>query len=123
MRGGRLHSGAAPGQIDHGTGGSFFFGARGGRGRVAVPPPLPQGAPRATVRWGGGAAEDSGLRRDRGQERTMSGKGSERGILVVIKFHNRIVSLLQFPNQMNSTLLVGDLPPRVGDLPLVFSLY
>ncbi len=28
---------------------------------------------------GGGAAKDCGLRRDHGQERTMSGKGSERG--------------------------------------------
>ncbi len=28
---------------------------------------------------GGGAAKDCGLCRDRGQERTMSGKGSKRG--------------------------------------------
>jgi hypothetical protein len=79
VRGGRPHGGAAPGQLDRGAGGSFFFGARGGRERAAVPPPLPQGVPRATVRRGGWAAEDSGLQRDRGQERTMSGKGSERG--------------------------------------------
>ncbi len=69
----------AMGQLDRGVGGSFFFGARGGRGRAAVPPPPPQGAPRALVRREGGAAEGCGLRRDRGQERTKSGKRSERG--------------------------------------------
>ena len=80
VRGGRTHGGAAPGKLDHGTGGSFFFGKRGGRGRAAVSPPPPQGAPRATVRGGGGgAAKDCELRWDCGQERTMSGKGSERG--------------------------------------------
>ncbi len=31
VRGGRPHGGAAPGQLDRGAGGSFFFGARGGR--------------------------------------------------------------------------------------------
>ncbi len=79
VQGGRLHGGAAPGQLDCGTGGSFFFGARGGHGRAAVPPPPPRGAPRATVRREGGAAKDCGLRRDRGQEPTMSGKGSKNG--------------------------------------------
>jgi hypothetical protein len=58
-------------QLDQGMGGSFFFGTRGGRGRAAVPPPLPQGAPRALVWHKGGAAEDWGLWRDRGQERMM----------------------------------------------------
>jgi hypothetical protein len=79
VRGVRLHSGAAPGQLDRGLGGSFFFGAREGRTRAAVSPPLPQGAPRATVPGGGRAAKDCGWQCNRGQERMMSGKGSKRG--------------------------------------------
>jgi hypothetical protein len=54
VQGGHTHGGAAPGKLDRGAGGSFFFGERGGRGRAAVLPPLPQGAPRATVQGGRG---------------------------------------------------------------------
>ncbi len=78
VQGGRMHGSAAPGQLDRGMGGSFFFGTQGGCKLVAVPPPLPHGVPRALVRWEGGAAKGCRLWCDRGQEHTMSGKGSER---------------------------------------------
>ncbi len=113
MRGGRPHGGAAPGQLDRGAGGSFFFGAQGGRGRAAVPLPPPQGAPRATVRLGGGAAEDCGLQRDRGQERTMSGKG-------VIIFHNCIVALLRPKAAIFSRVVrMHGIMGRLGLMPFV----
>ena len=79
VQGGRTHGGAALGQLDCGTGRSFFFGARGGYKLAAVPPPPPHGAPRALVQQEGGATKGCRLRHDRGQERTMSGKRSKKG--------------------------------------------
>jgi hypothetical protein len=79
VQGGHLHGGTVPRQLNRGAGGSYFFGVHGGRGCAAVPPPPPRGAPRVMVRRGGGAAKDCRLQRKRGQERTMSRKGSERG--------------------------------------------
>jgi hypothetical protein len=93
VKGGRTHGGAAPGQLNGGAGESFFFGARGGRGLAAVLLPPPHGVPRALVWREGRAAKGCGLRRDRSQEHTMSGKGSKKGILAVIIFCNRIVAL------------------------------
>jgi hypothetical protein len=79
VRGGHTHGGATPGQLDRGTGKSFFFGARGGHGLAAVPPPMPHVAPRALVQRGGRAAKGCGMQWDRGKEHAMSGKGSGRG--------------------------------------------
>jgi hypothetical protein len=100
VQGDRPHSGAALGQLDCGAGGSFFFGARGGRGSAAVSPPPPRGAPRTTLRRGAGLPNIVDCGTTAVKSVRCQGKEAKERMFAVIIFHNCIVAL--FTNSIMS---------------------